>query len=189
MPDLRQTRKKLTFAIGALVVLDVAAVALLLSPVIGSQRSRDERMNQLWRDLQQKTREVQPLRGIDKKIPVAKQQIDAFYQDRFASETSVVSADLEKLAQSSGVKLTGVSYDQKLNEGEGQREESVGLSHMAIDAELSGDYLQVMHFINSLERSRLFFLVDSIQIGSDQGGVIKLRMHLETYLKTNASQT
>jgi hypothetical protein len=58
---------------------------------------------------------------------------------------------------------------------------------MTIEADLSGDYLQVMRFINSLERSRLFFLVDSVQIGSDQGGVIRLRMRLETYLKATST--
>jgi Tfp pilus assembly protein PilO len=188
MPDLRQSRQKLRIAIGALLVLDAVAVAFLISPLIGSQHSRDEQMNQLWKELQQKTRQVEPLRGLDKKIPVAKQQIDDFYQNRFASETSTVSADLGKLAADSGVKLAGVTYSQKsTDDKENANIEAVDLSRIIIDAELSGDYLQVMHFINSLERSRLFFLVDSVQIGSDQGGVIKLRMHLETYLKTTST--
>src|SRR3981081_3494926 len=108
MPDLRRTRQKLKMAIGALFVVDVVAVVLLVSPLIGSQRSRDEHMNRLWKELQQKTRAVQPLRGLDKKIPVAKRQIDDFYENRFTAETSVVSANLEKLALDSGVKLTDV---------------------------------------------------------------------------------
>jgi hypothetical protein len=186
MPDLRQTRQRLKIAIGALLAVDAIAVVLLISPVIGSQRSRDERLNQRWRELQLKTRQVQPLRGLDKKIPIAQRQIDDFYENRFTSETSVVSANLEKLALDSGVKLAGVSYGKKGNENEleSARAEALGLNRIAIDADLSGDYLQVMHFINALERSKLFFLVDSVQIGSDQGGVVRLRMHLETYLKT-----
>ncbi|HZR56282.1 MAG TPA: hypothetical protein VFA74_05385 [Terriglobales bacterium] len=187
MPDLRQTRQKLKIAIGSLLVADVVAVALLLSPLIGSQRSRDTQMNQLWRELQQKTKQVEPLRGLDKKIPIAKQQIDDFYENRFASETSTVSAGLEKIAVENGVKLAGVTYSQKNTDKESEDTEAVDLSRMTIDADLSGDYLQVMRFINSLERSRLFFLVDSIQIGSDEGGIIKLRMHLETYLKTSST--
>jgi type IV pilus assembly protein PilO len=187
MPDLRQTRQKLKIAIGSLLAVDALCVALLLSPLIGSQRSRDEQMSQLWKDLQQKTREVEPLRGLDKKIPIAKQQIDDFYQNRFPSETSTVSADLGKLAADSGVKLAGVSYAQKSSETENKDAEAVDLNRMTIDADLSGDYLQVMRFINSLERSRLFFLVDSVQIGSDQGGVIRLRMRLETYLKATST--
>jgi type IV pilus assembly protein PilO len=186
MPDLRRTRQKLKIALGALFVVDVVAVVLLVSPLIGSQRSRDEHMTQLWKELQQKTKAVQPLRGLDKKIPVAKRQIDDFYENRFTSETSVVSANLEKLALDSGVKLAGLTYGQRGAEVESQSAEAVGLNRVAIDADLSGDYLQVMHFINSLERSRLFFLVDSVQIGSDQGGVVRLRMRLETYLRASA---
>jgi hypothetical protein len=185
MPDLRPTRQKLKIAIGTLLAVDALAVVLLVSPVIGSQRSRDERLNQRWRELQQKTRQVQPLRGLDKKIPIAQRQIDDFYESRFTSETSVVSANLEKLALGSGVKLAGVSYGKKGTELENASAEEVGLNRMAIEADLSGDYLQVMHFINALERSKLFFLVDSVQIGSDQGGVVRLRLHLETYLKTS----
>jgi hypothetical protein len=186
MPDLRRTRQKLKIAIGALFVVDAVAVVLLVSPLIGSQRSRDDHMNRLWKELQQKTRAVQPLRGLDKKIPVAKRQIDDFYENRFTAETSVVSANLEKLALDSGVKLAGLTYGQKGSEVESQGAEAVGLNRVAIDADLSGDYLQVMHFINSLERSRLFFLVNSVQIGSDQGGVVRLRMRLETYLRASA---
>jgi type IV pilus assembly protein PilO len=186
MPDLRRTRQKLKFAFGALFVVDMVAVVLLVSPLIGSQRSRDEHMAQLWKELQLKTRAVQPLRGLDKKIPVAKRQIDDFYENRFTAETSVVSANLEKLALNSGVKLAGLTYGQKGTEVQSQSADAVGLNRVAIDADLSGDYLQVMHFINSLERSRLFFLVDSVQIGSDQGGVVRLRMRLETYLRASA---
>ncbi len=40
MPDLRQTRDKLKIAIAAVVLLDVALVVLLFSPLVGSQQSR-----------------------------------------------------------------------------------------------------------------------------------------------------
>jgi hypothetical protein len=53
-----------------------------------------------------------------------------------------------------------------------------------IEAELSGDYLPLMRFVNSLERNQLFFLVDSVELGSEQAGGIRVNMRLETYLKT-----
>ena len=57
---------------------------------------------------------------------------------------------------------------------------------MVIEADLTGGYLQIMRFVNALERNRLFFLVDGVELGSEQGGVVKLQMKLETYLKTGA---
>ena len=55
---------------------------------------------------------------------------------------------------------------------------------MEITADFSGDYLQLVRFLNELERSKLFFLVDSVELGGEQGGVVKLQMQLETYLKS-----
>jgi len=64
MPDLRKARSKLQVAVGALLILDVAAVVLLLSPYAGSEATRKQQMRQLWLDL--KSRETAPWRGLDK---------------------------------------------------------------------------------------------------------------------------
>jgi type II secretion system (T2SS) protein M len=179
MPDPRNTKRKLKLALGILVAIDVAAVALLFSPWIGSQRTRGEQMQSLWRTLQVKTREVEPLRGLDKKVEVAHQQIDDFYKDRLPSEDSAIAENLGKLASASGVKIGGIKY--KIGDPE-----SVGLRRMEITADFSGDYLQLVRFLNELERSRLFFLVDNVELGGEEGGTVKLQMQLETYLKSGA---
>jgi type IV pilus assembly protein PilO len=183
MPDLRQTRDKLKIAITAVVLLDVALVVLLFSPLVGSQQSRKLEESQLNNERIQKTRDVKPLQGLDKKIPLAQQQIDSFYKERLPAEDSAISGDLNRLAKESNVKLGGIKYTQKGNPNEMQPGEAVGLRRVMIEAELSGDYLPLMHFINSLERNQLFFLVDSVQLGGEQAGVIRVNMRLETYLK------
>ena len=38
-----------------------------------------------------------------------------------------------------------------------------------------------MRFINALERNKLFFIVDSVVLGGEQGGSVKLEVRLETY--------
>lgn len=179
MPDLRGAKRKVTIALGALVLVDVAAAVLLFSPLVGSQRARGEQMQTLWRTLQVKTREVQPLRGLDKKVVFARQQIDDFYKDRLPSEDSAIADSLGKLATGSGVKIGGVKY---------KMEDSLaaGLRPVTISADFSGDYLQLVRFLNEIERSKLFFLVDSVKLGGEEGGVVKLQVQLETYLKTGA---
>jgi Tfp pilus assembly protein PilO len=177
MPDLRQTRKKVKMALVALVLLDVVAMGVYFSPLVGSQRSRGEQLSQLWAELQQKTHEVEPLRGLDKKIPLARKEIDDFYKDRLPSEESTISAEIGKLAQQSGVKIANIKYV-------GKDTESVGLKPVLIEAGLSGDYLQLVRFINSLERDQLFFLVNSVVLGGEQNGVVRLDLKMETFLKT-----
>ncbi|HVO79446.1 MAG TPA: hypothetical protein VMT28_01875 [Terriglobales bacterium] len=179
MPDLRDTKQKVKIALAALVLLDVVAAAVLFSPLVGSEKSRNAEMKQLWKELQAKTREVEPLHGLDQKIVVAHQQIDAFYKDRLPAQDSVISAEMGKLAAESGVKIGQVRYKPK-------DPEPVGLRPMEIDAELSGGYLQLVRFINALERDQLLFIIDSVELGSAQGGTVRLQMKLETYMKTGA---
>ncbi|MBV9574597.1 MAG: hypothetical protein JOY93_11130 [Acidobacteriales bacterium] len=190
MPDLRDTRKKLKIIIVSLAVIDALIIAILFSPLIGSERSRREQLSSQWRELQQKTREVEPLRGLDKKIPLAQQQIDDFYKSRLTSQDSTISAALGKLASENGVKISSLKYSQKEPQDKnGERlelnAEAVGLRRVQIDADLSGNYLQLVRFINAMERDRLFFIVNSVALGGEQEGSVKLQMKLETYLKAS----
>jgi len=179
MPDLKETRRKVKIALAAMGAVDLIAIAVFFSPLVGSQISRHERLDQQWKELQQKTREVEPLRGLDKKIPVAQSQIQEFYAQRLPGQDSAISADLGKLATQSGVRIGGVKYTVK-------DPEPMGVRRMEIEADFAGDYLQLVRFINALERDQMFFLVNSVGLGGEQAGVVKLQIKLETYLKTGA---
>jgi type IV pilus assembly protein PilO len=180
MPDLRDTRRKVKIALAAMAAADVIMIAVFFSPLIGSEGSRRQQLDQAWRELQQKTREVEPLRGLDKKIPIARKQIDQFYAQRLPSQDSAISADLGKVAAQSGARIESIKYSMK-------DPETVGLRRVEIDADLAGDYLQLVRFVNALERDQLFFLVDSVGLGGQTTGVVKLQLKLETYLKTGAA--
>src|SRR5579859_1763283 len=175
MPDLKRTRGRLKFVIAALVLVDAAAVAMLVSPIAGMRETRQQEMRQEWQQL--KAREFAPWRGLDKKLPRAKQQIEEFYQDRFPTEESSISASLGSVASASGVRVSGFKYSVKDAPIE-------GLERIEIAANLSGDYLQLMRFINALERNKLFFLIDGVELGSEQNGVVGLQLKIETYMRS-----
>lgn len=175
MPDLRRTRNRLKIAIAVLVLVDAAAVAMLVTPLAGMRESRQQELRQEW--LQLKSREYAPWRGLDKKLPRAKEQIDEFYQARFPAQESEISANLGAVAQQSGVRLSGVKYSVKDAPIE-------GLERVEISATLSGDYLQLVRFVNALERDKLFFLVNGVELGSAQNGIVGLQIRIETYLRS-----
>src|SRR5580658_10188785 len=112
MPDLRHTRQKVKIAMAAMAAVDVIAIAVFFSPLVGSQSARQDQLHDLWRELQQKTREVEPLRGLDKKVPMARKQIDQFYKDRLPAEGSAISENIGKLASQAGVKISSVRYEE-----------------------------------------------------------------------------
>ena len=178
MPDVRDARKKVKIAIAALLAVDIISSLVLLSPLVGSERSRREQLDQLWRELQQKTRAAEPLRDFDKKIATARRQIDDFYKNRLPAQDSAIYAELGKVAGQNGVHIGQIRSKAKDTE-------SVGLRPVEIEADFSGGYLQLIRFINALERDSIFFIVDSVQLGGEQGGTVRLQLKLETYQKAS----
>jgi len=179
MPDLGNSRRKLKVAIGAMLAADVIAAAVLFSPLVGSADSRKLQLSQLRVELQKKTREVEPLRGMDKKIVLAKDQIGGFYKDRFAAKDSDLTNELGKLASENGVRIQQARYKEEDAEGS-------GVIPVEIDGSFSGDYLQLVRFINTLERSKLFFTVDSVDLAGESAGPVKLQITMHSYLRSGA---
>jgi type IV pilus assembly protein PilO len=180
MAGLRTARKRLTIVAGILVALDLAAAVFLVSPLGRSRSARQVEYEQARLELLTKMRDAVPLRGMDKKLDVARQQIAAFYRDRFPAQYSAVSSELGKVASATGVRISQISYDPK-------PAEVPNLQQVAINANLDGDYLQVVKFINALERDRMFFMVDSLTLAQEQGGMVRLQMRLETYLRSEGT--
>jgi Tfp pilus assembly protein PilO len=179
MPDLGNSRRKLKVAIGAMLAADVIAAAVLFSPLVGSADSRKLQLSQLRVELQKKTREVEPLRGMDKKIVLAKDQIGGFYKDRFAAKDSDLTNELGKLAAENGVRIQQARYKE-------EDAESSGVIPIEIEGSFSGDYLQLVRFINTLERSKLFFTVDSVDLAGESTGPVKLQITMHSYLRSGA---
>jgi len=175
MPDVKKTRRTLWFVVGALLLVDAVAVVALVTPLAGAASYRVQELAQLRTQLQ--LHRQAPWRGLDKKVPEARQQIQDFYQERFPGGYSMISGDLNRIAGQYGVKIEGERYDQKEAPIE-------GLQRIEIQADVSGDYLQLVKFINSLERNQLFFVINDLGLGGEQSGTVKLQMKLETYLRT-----
>ena len=56
---------------------------------------------------------------------------------------------------------------------------------MEIETSIKGDYQPIVKFINGLERSKVFFIVNSVGI-AQQNGPLQLQMKLETYQRAGS---
>ena len=165
---------KLTLAV--LAAVDLLAAALYFSPVVGSAESRRMEMNQLQAELTAKTRQVAPLKDLPEKINTAKGQISDFYRNRFASQNSQIYTELGKVAAANSVKIDQVRYKPADTT-------SNGLLPIEMEADLSGSYASLAHFINAIERDEMFFVINSVTLGGEPQGAVKLSVKLEAYLK------
>jgi hypothetical protein len=64
--------------------------------------------------------------------------------------------------------------------------ESSGVVPIEVEGSFSGDYLQLVRFINTLERSKLFFTVDSVDLAGESAGPVRLEITMHSYLRAGA---
>lgn len=179
MATVRDVRRTLTPVIIVLGLLIVACIVYLVSPAGRSRQAREAEYQQLQSDVMAKRKDVLPTRGMDGKLKQASTDIDSFYGQRFPTQYSPIAEEFGKLANETGVHITAVKYDDKDAAIEGLRK-------LVAEITLSGDYLQEVKFINALERDKIFFLIDSVALGEQQGNV-RLQLKVETYLRSGAA--
>ncbi|HKV05700.1 MAG TPA: GspMb/PilO family protein [Candidatus Acidoferrales bacterium] len=113
-------------------------------------------------------------------LPQAGKECDDFYRDTFldtATGYSRIEADLDVIARQSGVKTSGFSFKQSDVKGR-------GVTEISISTNVDADYPSVIRFINGLERSKNFYLLDSLHLASATTGGIRLDLELHTYFRT-----
>jgi type IV pilus assembly protein PilO len=122
----------------------------------------------------------QPLEGLDEKLAQSTKDADKFYKQRLPFADSEVAGELGALAKKQGVKLIRVQYAHSpvLPGAAGE------LTEARMDASLSGDYRPLVLFVNSLERSKMFFLITGVTLTGQQSGTVGLRVRVTTYLRS-----
>jgi hypothetical protein len=119
--------------------------------------------------------ETAPLRGLDKKVVLSRGQVEDFYSKRIPFNYSSISMRIGELEVASGVRLTRAQYTQG--------PPGADLTEITIDTGISGDYPAIMHFINSLERDPIFFVIRAMSLTGQQGGLVNLRLRVSTWLR------
>jgi len=176
MPDLGNTRRKLKVAIAAMAVADVIAVGVLFSPLVGSAASRQIQLNQLFVQYRKTIKDAEPLRGMDRKLGLAKGQIGDFYKGRFAARDSDLTTELGKLAAENSVHILNAKYKE-------EDPEASGIVPVEIEGSFAGDYLQLVRFINTVERSKMFFTVDGVDLAGEGKGPVHLQIAMHSFLR------
>jgi Tfp pilus assembly protein PilO len=161
------------FAVMILIV-SVLAIRLALDWSATGAGSNDALVN---KQVELKTLEVQtaPLRGLEQRVKDSRGHIQDFYGRRIPANYSSISAGIGNLAVNSGVQLSRMQYTQGASAGD--------LTEISLDSSITGQYHQIMHFVNGLERDKTFFLIRSMAFTGQQGGLVSLRLRVSTWLR------
>jgi type IV pilus assembly protein PilO len=161
-----------------LIVLVVLATRFAMDWAAISSGSADALSS---RQVELKAMEMQtaPLRGLDKRVGESRDQIKAFYADRIPANYSSFATRIGDLQVKSGARATRTSYTQG--------KPGPDLTEIFLDANITGEYPQIMHFVNSLERDKIFFAVKQMALTGQQGGLVNLRLQVSTWMRNAAA--
>jgi hypothetical protein len=116
-----------------------------------------------------------PLRGLNQRVGDSREQMKAFYAKRIPASYSSIATRFGELEIKSGVRLSRLQYAQGATTGD--------LTEISMDAGISGQYPQIMRFINGLERDQTFFVIRAMALTGQQGGMVNLRLRVSTWLR------
>lgn len=179
MAPLDRVRRRFVTAIVVLLVVDIAAFAFLLSPWGRSPAQRADEYTRARAERQQKMRDAQPLTGMPQKLKRAETDADVLLRSRLPEQSSQVSNEIGKLASANHVKLAQATYETKDSE-------LPGVERLLVKASLSADYLNLVRFINALEREKMLMVIDSLKLNEQQGGGVKVDLVMEAFKKSGS---
>jgi len=170
--------------VGLLALVNVYLLVHMMFLWHASSNYNADAMTQQRAALERAGVAVQPLRGLDTKLAVATANADKFYKERLPNSDSEVAAELGALTKRTGVRLAGAGYSHAavLSGSSGE------LTELRIDARMSGDYRPLVQFLNSLERDKMFFVINGVILSGQQSGTVNLRLKLTTYLRGGAAR-
>ena len=126
-------------------------------------------------ELKARDLETAPLRGLDKRVDDSRAKLQGFYAKRIPASYSRIATRIGELQVGSKVRLTRVQYTQGPPGSD--------LTEISMDAGISGAYPDIMRFVNAVERDQTFFVIRSMSLTGQQGGLVNLRIKISTWLR------
>jgi type IV pilus assembly protein PilO len=170
--------------LGALLAANVVAAFAVFRPLGGSAEELDAQLVSMRAQVQQKQTSLQRLRGLVKKIEQARSAgdtfLDTYFMDRRSASSSILT-ELNKNAKESGIKPKGDAFTFEPVEG------SDTLSMMTIAANYEGTYGDLLQFVNRLDRSPRFLILENLTATPQQtGGSLNVAIKLNTFVREDA---
>lgn len=113
-------------------------------------------------------------------LPADEKQWDEFFTAHFhpaGAGYSAVSEDLGELSRSAGLRSDSITFRQ-------HSPDARGLVEIEIVTAVEGDYESLINFLNKLEHSDNFYVLDSLALASSSAGKLRLNLQLRTYFRT-----
>ncbi len=177
----RDPRTLARAALGLMLAANLAAALLVWRPIGGSPEQLEQQLADLRRQSTARQAAIGRLRTLAAKVDKARAEGDKFlagyFMDRRTASSSIL-AELARSAREAGLKPREHSFLFEPVEG------SDTLSLMRISANYEGTYADLVEFVNLLDRSARFLILENLQAAPQQtAGMLNAGFQINTFVR------
>jgi hypothetical protein len=183
--DFTNRRRAILGTLTLLILADVALAAYSLE-LASTPNASDAQLRQRSLDLKRIEAQIKRAQEIREGMPNNQKEYEKFEASFLPASSgySSISSELGEISKKSGARLDELTFKPTAIPDR-------GMTEVAIDSIIAGDYKSVIQFLNGLQRSPNNFVVESLTLateGPSQGSanMIKVGLHIKTYLRTSA---
>jgi type IV pilus assembly protein PilO len=180
---LKDPRVLVRAVLGVLVLANIVAALLAFKPWGGSAEDLARERVDLQQQLNSLQARLSRTKALVTKAEHARQEGDGFL-DRYTTDRrttfSTIFAELERVAQEAGIQPRPASYELDQVEG------SDTLYQMNISAAYEGSYANLTKFVNLLDKSPRFLIIESLTAAPQQsnaGDLLSVSIKLDTFVR------
>jgi Tfp pilus assembly protein PilO len=180
MKSTIQQRNNIVRAIIAVVLLADAVLIGIQWKINSSPHVQPTDLNRLAMVEKQYRADDARLERFKTELPADEKQWDQFFTTHFhpaGAAYSAISQDLGALSRTAGLASDSITFHQ-------HPPDARGLMQVDISTAVEGDYDSLVQFLNKLEHSENFYVLDSLALASSSAGKLRLNVQLRTYFRT-----
>jgi Tfp pilus assembly protein PilO len=181
--NLKDPRVLVRAGLGILVLANIVAALLAFKPWGGSPEDLARQQGDLQQQLTAMQARLQKTKALVTKAERARTEGDGFlaeYTTDRRTTFSSIFAELERVSEESGIQPRPVSYELDPVEG------SDTLYQMSISAAYEGSYANLTKFVNLLDKSPRFLIIESLTAAPQQtnvGDTLSVTIKLDTFVR------
>ena len=181
--NLKDPRVAVRAVLGVLVAANVVAALIAFKPWGGSAEDLARQEQDLRQQLTTMQARLTKARALVGKAQGARKDGDDFLADYTTDRRttfSTIFAELERVAREAGIQPRPASYELELVEG------SDTLYQMTITAAYEGNYASLTKFVNLLDKSPRFLIIESLMAAPQQtnaGDLLSVSVKLDTFVR------
>jgi Tfp pilus assembly protein PilO len=163
--NLKDPRVLVRAALGVLVIANIAAALMVFKPWGGSAEDLAREQIDLQQQLTSSQARLERTKALVAKAERARKDGDTFlaeYTTERRNTFSTIMAELDRASREAGINARPVNYELTQVEG------SDSLYQMSISAAYEGNYTSLLKFVNLLDKSPRFLIIESMTAAPQQ---------------------